>query len=249
MQNAKCKMNKAGRRRETLRPFDGAHGSGQAEGSLTFEFRVPSSESTTRNLKPETRNHLVGIGLSILLAASGCGYGLSAKGEAFPNDVQTVFVETLINRTRAVGVEGDLTAALKGELRQKGQLRVVDRLDQADAIISGVVRSYDSRAVGVNRHDEALQYELTMVLDMNLRRRAPDEVLWRTQGIRFAELYSGSRGAVVTTSSEFKSRPLNAADVPRFTDVQLTETLKQEARERLMNRAARDMLQRLLEMS
>ena len=220
----------------------------KAEGSLSFEFRVPSSESTTRNPKPEIRTLLVGLGLLLLLAGAGCGYGFSAKGEAFPKDVQKVFVETMVNRTREVGLEGHLTAALKGELRQKGQLRLVNQLDQADAIISGVVRSYDSRAVGVNRRDEALQYELTMILDMTLRRRAPDEVLWRTQGIRFAEIYSASRGAVVTTSSEFKSRPLNAADVPRFTDVQLTETLKQEARERLMERASQDMLQRMLEM-
>ena len=188
------------------------------------------------------------LGMLLLLAVSGCGYGFSAKGEAFPKDVQKVFIETLVNLTREVGVEGHLTTALKSELRQNGQLRLVNELNQADAIISGVVRVYNSRAVGTNRHDEALQYELTMILDMTLRRRAPDEVLWRTQGIRFAEIYSGSRGAVVTTSSEFKSRPLNAADVPRFTDVQLTETMKQEARERLMERASRDMLQRMLEM-
>ena len=198
--------------------------------------------------KFKIQNEVARFGLLLLLAVNGCGYGFSAKGEAFPKDVQKVFVETLVNRTREVGVEGDLTAALKSELRQNGQLRLVNQLDQADAIISGVVRSYDSRGVGGNRHDETLQYELTMILDMTLRRRAPDEVLWRTQGIRFAEIYSGSRGAVVTTSSEFKSRPLNAADVPRFTDVQLTETMKQEARARLMERASRDMLQRMLEM-
>ena len=229
-------MKKAGRRQ-------------QAEGrrEISVECRVSSVRSTTQNLKPETRNLVVGLGL-LLLALSGCGYGFSAKGEAFPKDVQKVFVETLVNRTREVGVEGEVTAALKNELRQKGQLRLVTQLDQADAIISGVVRNYDSRTVGVNRNDEALQYELTMVLDMTLRRRAPDEILWRTQSVRFAEVYSGSRGAVVTTSSEFKSRPLNAADVPRFTDVQLTETLKQEARDRLMERASRDIIQRLLEM-
>ncbi len=231
-------MKKAGRRQKE-----------EGRRDMSVEYRVSGVRSKRRNLKPETRNRVAELGLLLLLvAAGGCGYGFSAKGEAFPKDVQKVFVETLVNRTREVGVEGDATAALKNELRQKGQLRFVTQLDQADAIVSGVVRTYDSRAVGTNRNDEALQYELTMVLDMTLRRRAPDEVLWRTQGIRFTEIYSGSRGAVVTTSSEFKSRPLNAADVPRFTDVQLTETLKQEARRRLMERAARDMLQRMLEM-
>ena len=217
---------------------------------LSFEFLVCNwnLKSKIQNSKFKIQNWTGGLLALVGLVVAGCGYGFSAKGEAFPKDVQKVFVETLVNRTREVGVEGEVTAALKNELRQKRHLRLVTQLDQADAIVSGVVRSYDSRAVGTNRNDEALQYELTMVLDMTLRRRAPDEVLWRTQGIRFAEVYSGSRGAVVTTSSEFKSRPLNAADVPRFTDVQLTETLKQEARDRLMERASRDMLQRMLEM-
>ena len=201
-----------------------------------------------QNAKCKIKRWGLSLGMLLLLAGAGCGYGFSAKGEAFPKDVQKVFVETLVNRTREVGIEGDMTNALMREIRQKGQLRVVTQLDQADAIISGVVRNYDSRAVGTNRNDEALQYELTMILDMTLRRRAPDEVLWRTQGIRFAEIYSGSRGAVVTTSSEFKSRSLNAADVPRFTDVQITETLRQEARGRLMERASQDILQRMLEM-
>ena len=124
----------------------------------------------------------------------------------------------------------------------------LDRLEEADAILSGVVRSFDSRVVGVNRHDEALEYQLLLVVDMNLRRRSPDELLWRTQGARFTDLYAGSRGAVVTTSPESRAHGINAADVRRFTDVQLTETLKDDARSHLLEAAARDLHTRLLEL-
>ena len=183
-----------------------------------------------------------------LAAAAGCGYQFSGKGEEFPKDIRTVFVEPFLNRTREVGLEREFTAVLKSELHQRGQLQMVDSLEQADAILSGVVRRFDSRVVGVNRHDEALQFEMVLVVDMSLRRRSPDQLLWRTQGARFSDLFAGARGAVVTTSSDFRSRTLNPEDVRQFTDIQFSETLQQDARGRLMQAAARDLHSRLLEM-
>jgi hypothetical protein len=83
---------------------------------------------------------------------------------------------------------------------------------------------------------------------MRLRRRNPDELLWEIRGTRLNEVYSASRGAVVTSSSQFKSGTLNPSDVRRFTDIQLTETMSLDTRERLVERYARELYQRLLEM-
>jgi hypothetical protein len=198
-----------------------------------------------QNPKSKIQNGMVVL---LLFCAVGCGYQFSGRGDAFPKDVRTVFVESFVNRTREVGMEKEFTTALRSEFHHWGQLRVVDSPDQADAILSGVVRSYDTRVVGTNRRDEVLQFETAVILDMSFRRRSPDELLWRTQGTRFAELHSGSRGAVVTTSSDFKSRNLNPGDIPQFTDIQLTETFKQETRNRLMERAAHELNLRLMEM-
>lgn len=187
------------------------------------------------------------FGLLCLLAA-GCGYQFSGKSEGFPRDVRTVFVEAFVNRTKEVGLERQFLTFLKSELHQKGEFKLVDSAEQADAVLSGVLRTFDSRVVGVNRRDEALQYELLLVLDMSFRRRAPDELLWRTQGARFSDVYGGSRGAVVTTSSESRALGLNAGDVRQFTDIQLTETLKQDARDSLLGQAAHDLHTRLVEM-
>ena len=99
----------------------------------------------------------------------------------------------------------------------------------------------------MNRNAEVLQYEAALVVDITLRRRSPDALLWQTRGTRLTEVYSASRGAVVTSSSEFRSGTLNPSDVRRFTDIQLTETLSQDAKERLMERFARELHQRLLE--
>ena len=188
------------------------------------------------------------LGLLSVLSGVGCGYQFSGMGEGLPKDVRSVFVEPFINRSRDVGIEREMTTALRGEFYQRRQIQFVDRVEEADAILSGVIRSFDSRVVAVNRHDEVLQFETALVVDMTLRRRNPDEVLWRTQGTRLTELHAGSRGAVVTTSSDFKRGTLNPVDVRELTDIQLTETLSREARERIVGKFARELHQRLMEM-
>ncbi|MGH7784783.1 MAG: LPS assembly lipoprotein LptE, partial [Candidatus Binatia bacterium] len=175
---------------------------------------------------------------------SACGYQFSSRSDAFPKDIRTVYVEPFINRTRDVGLDKELTSALRSEFYRRGDLRVVDQIDQADAIITGVVRGFESHVASVNRKDEVLQYETAMTVDASLRRREPNEILWRTQGSRFSEVHSGSRAAVVTTSSEFKSGTLNASDVRRMTDIQLTETENRSARSQLIERFAQELHQR-----
>lgn len=202
--------------------------------------------SKTQDAKHTTRNWAALLAVTVLVPA-GCGYGFSVKGDAFPRDVRTVFIEPFVNRSRDVGLEGELSSALKREFHRQGQLLVVERLEEADAVLTGVVRAFDRRVAAVNRNNEVLLYEVALVVDLTLRRRSPDAVLWQTRGTRLTEVYSASRGAVVTTSSQFRSGTLNPSDVPRFTDIQLTETLSLDARERLMERFARELHQRLLE--
>jgi outer membrane lipopolysaccharide assembly protein LptE/RlpB len=188
------------------------------------------------------------IALVLGVALGGCGYQFGGGGSLLPKDVQTIYVEPFINRSREVGIDKELTTAVRGELYRKGRLRVVEQAEQADVILSGVVRSLESVTASINRFDEALQMETHMVLDVNLRRREPNEILWRGPGIRLTQIYAGSRAAVVTSSSEFRTGTLNASDVRRMTDIQLTEAQQSGAREQLMARFAQELFQRLMEM-
>jgi hypothetical protein len=191
------------------------------------------------------RQALTGAGLMLF---SACGYQWVGQSSLLPKDAQTVYVEPFINRSRDVGMEKELTSALRSEFYRRGQLRVVDLAEHADIILSGVVRSIESSVASVNRRDEVLQYESVLVLDATLRRREPNEILWRGQGVRLAELYGGSRAAVVTSSSEFRNSPLNSSDVRSLTDIQLTEGERRDMRHRLMERFAKELHQRIMEM-
>jgi outer membrane lipopolysaccharide assembly protein LptE/RlpB len=188
------------------------------------------------------------IGVSVLWAAAGCGYQLAGQSALLSQDIRRIYVEPFTSRTRDVGLDQELTSALRSEFYRRGQLKVVDQLDQADAIVSGVIRSLDSHVASVNRKDEVLQWESVMVLDVSLRRREPNEMLWRGQGTRLTQVFSGSRAAVVTTSSEFRTGTLNSSDIRRMTDIQLTQSENQRARTELIDGFAQQLHQRLLEM-
>jgi Lipopolysaccharide-assembly len=183
-----------------------------------------------------------------LLCLIGCGYQFAGRSDLFPKDIHSVYVEPFLNQTRDVGLGPEITTALRGELYRRGELQLVDQPDRADAILSGVVRSFDSLTASVNQNAEVLQFEATLIVDTTFRRREPSEILWRGQGIRLSEIYAGERAAVVTTSSKFQNQTLNTSNVRSLTDIQLTETESRRMREDLMERFARELHQRLMEM-
>ena len=180
--------------------------------------------------------------------ASGCGYQFVGNGGLLPKDARTVFVESFVNRSRDVGVEKEVATALRSEFYRRGPLRVVDQFEIADLILTGVVRPVDNSVASVNGRDEALQYNSAITIDVSLRQRESNNVIWRADAMRLSDLYAGSRAAVVTTSSDFRTGTLNAADVGRLTDLQLTEFERRDSRRQLMEQFAKEVYQRLMEM-
>jgi hypothetical protein len=183
----------------------------------------------------------------------GCGYQFVGESSLLPKEARTIYVEPFVNRSRDVGLDKELTTALRGEFYRRGQLKIVESAEQADLILSGVIRCYSdcpgaSTVLSVNSNDEVLQYESLLIMDVTLRRREPNEILWRGQGVRLNQVYAGSRAAVVTTSSEFRTGTLNSTDVSRLTDIQLTELERRAVRDQLMEQFARELHQRVTEM-
>lgn len=177
----------------------------------------------------------------------GCGYQWIHGQSGIPKDVKTLVVTSFVNRTRTVGLGDDLTSAVKRELRRHTPPDVVDSIDEADAILSGVVRSFRARTVSVNNFDEVLQYETRMNVEVTLRRREPREVLWPRQTVQLRQVYEANRGVVVPTSSEFFQGTLNVQDVAELTDIRLTEDRQAKGTEDLVDRFARELRERMAE--
>jgi Lipopolysaccharide-assembly len=199
---------------------------------------------------PKFRNALKSLMFALWVGqiASGCGYQFVGNGALLPKDARTLFVESFVNRGREIGIEKEVATALRSEFYRRGPLRIVDQFDLADVILSGVVRPVDNTVASVNGNDEALQYYSVILVDVSLRQRESNNVIWRADAMRFSELYAGSRAAVVTTSSGFRTGTLNAADVGRLTDIQLTEFERRDTRKQLTEQFAKEVYQRLMEM-
>ncbi|MDE0033818.1 MAG: LPS assembly lipoprotein LptE [Deltaproteobacteria bacterium] len=185
--------------------------------------------------------------LGAALAAGACGYRFVEPAAALPRDVRAIHVEVFVNRTRSTGLEDGLARALRRELARQERPRVAARAEDADAILSGVIRHYGTRDVADNRFDQVLQVEARLDVEATLRRRGSNEVLWAPRLIRLREVYDAARGAVVPGSSGFLQNTLNLEDVGRLADARLAADSRATARKRLLERFARLIRQRMAE--
>jgi hypothetical protein len=183
----------------------------------------------------------------VLCSVFGCGYQFTGDSTFLPKDIHTIYIEPFFNLSRDVGVEKELATALKGAFYRRGPLRVVDEMEQADAILTGVVRASESHSTSVNRFAEVLQFEAVLTVDVTLRRRQPDQMIWQAPNLRLSQIYNGQRGAVVSTSSAFQTGTINSSEVRQLTDIQFTEGENSRTRSQLMEQFANELRQRLTE--
>lgn len=189
--------------------------------------------------------------LALVLAAAflagACGYRLVGSGAGLPDDVRTVYLERFLNKTRVTGLEHGVGRALRRELAGAERPRVVNRLEDADAVLSGVIRHYGTRNLSEDGADRVLQSEARLDAEITLRRWSSREILWPRQVVRLREVYAGARGAVVPGSGDFLRDAIDAADVGRLSDAVVAESSRLAARERLLRRLARVIRQRMAE--
>ncbi len=185
------------------------------------------------------------VGLLVVLA--GCGYQFAGSATRFAPELKTMGVLTFTNETREIGIEKRLAFAIEREFAIRGRLRIASRADQGDLVLSGTVRLAEDRPVSFNRNDEVLIYETLLALDLELRRRDTNELLWQARGLRGAGDYESVASVIVTTSSEFRSATLNAEDLGGFTDIQLAESRRRQALEQIVRTLARDIYDQIME--
>lgn len=183
---------------------------------------------------------------SCLWLGAGCGYNFAGIGNRLPADVRTISLGPIQNTTREIGIEKQLLEALEDEVSSRGRLEVVAQ-GQGEVVLSGIVRDYLNRPVAFNARDEALQYQASVSVDLELRRRDNGKLLWKTAGQRETQDYSAVPGVVVTTSSQFQKNTLNAQNVSQFTDIQLSEGQRRQANEALIETLARELYNQMME--
>ena len=198
-------------------------------------------------MKHAAGRRLTSIAASVLWLATGCGYHFAGTGNRLPPEIHTISLGPIQNMTREVGIEKTLLESLEDEVTSHGRLEAVAAGAPADASLTGSVREYNSRPVSFSSRDEALQYQISMSVDLELRRNDNGKLLWKTVGQREVQDFSAVPGVVVTSSSQFSQQTVNANNLQQFTDIQLSESTKRQANEQLIETLSRDIYNQMME--
>lgn len=179
--------------------------------------------------------------LPFALLSYSCGYHL-ANAPVLPQRIQRVSFAAFENDTLAVGVEKELQWALEREFRTRGGILVAE---DGEGVVHVTLRRLDLRPLTFDQKDRVLEYEAALVFDVSLTHRDTGQTLWQANNLRVTEDYSAVPQVVVTTSPKFLQGTLNPEDLSGLTDIQLSETQRSLAVERLFAVAAREVYLRL----
>jgi lipopolysaccharide assembly LptE-like protein len=184
-----------------------------------------------------------------LLLVVGCGYHLAGERSGLPEDVRSLSVGTIQNRSREHGLEKTLEFAFEREIHERGRFKMEEDAGAGDAVLSGTIRDVTVRPVAFDANDIAVQYEMALIVDLTLTRQRDGRVLWRVHALRESDEYSASARVVVTSSSQFQQDTLDAPNIqdPQFSNIQLAETERRQAMTRLLRQAARDVYNQMVE--
>lgn len=122
-------------------------------------------------------NNKFGIIIILLIFGSlSCGvYTFNPKGKS---DISSVAVERFTNNTPEFGLADKMTDNVIDALMADGNLNVVSA-ENADAILTGALVSYERKPYQFTESDEVTSYSVIMNFDIILRKADGDSEIWK----------------------------------------------------------------------
>jgi outer membrane lipopolysaccharide assembly protein LptE/RlpB len=149
--------------------------------------------------------------LALAVLVGGCGYTV---GGTLPSDIKTISVPIFQNLTREPGVEGLVTRAVVEAFSTNGRLKIASSAD-ADAILDGEVIGYNVSIIAFDKNSNARQYRLSVTVNLQLRDRRKNEVLFRQSGVREQVDFRVQNAVSQTISLEETSLKAAAVEIGR----------------------------------
>jgi len=126
-------------------------------------------------MKISKRTLLSILGLAFLLSAN-CGvYTFNPKGKS---NIRTIAIERFENQTPEYGLADQMSDIVIDAFIADGNLKVVS-LENADAVLSGIMTRYERKPYKFDRNDQVESYEVTMDFDMALKNPRNGSEFWK----------------------------------------------------------------------
>ncbi len=159
-----------------------------------------------------------------LAALAGCGYALVGRGANIPEDVRSVYLQPLANRTQRSQVEQALTRAIATELVTRQRFAVVSSETEANAEIQGAVTGFGVTPVTFDAEGRATEYEISITAQITFKRvGAEGKVLWKSDRYTFRENYPVNASA--TDYLDLEDQTIETAS-KRFAETLVTNLLE-----------------------
>lgn len=177
----------------------------------------------------------------LALAISGCGYHFASEGSGLPSTAKTIYVEKFVNRTRLTGVNDELGRYIKDEIANHKRLELVDSPQQADLVLSGVIRYIEVLPVASNSVGEPIVYGQTLSATAILTDNHTHKVIWRNSGLTGEQQYATVPQSVVTTSPIFLQQNLRSQDIAQLPDLQVSQTQQTFSASEMLDQLAQNL--------
>ncbi len=154
--------------------------------------------------------------LAVLLA--GCGYHLSGMSGKMPGEITALSIPVFSNATGKPDIEAALTAAFTTEFATTVQVS-----ENADAVLQGVIKSYDLQSVSYSKDDVNQEYRLTLIMSLKMTKK-DGTVLWDDGKVTdYWDFAVNSSDITVTKEAENEAFKKIAKDTARLVKERMME--------------------------
>jgi len=145
--------------------------------------------SATRIPMRTPRGFRVCLMLLVGLLPAGCGYTLVGHGAFLPDYIRAVAIPTFDNRTPRFELEVRVTDAVTREFVSRGNYRVVGTQTGADAVLTGEIRTWDVRPIGLDRAETADTWQVTVTASVTFTDLVADKVLFTNSAFLYQDQF------------------------------------------------------------
>ena len=131
-------------------------------------------------MRPKPINLMIISSLILPLCALGCGYTTKSL---LPSQAKTIYVENFANRIPITDqtsdvrmyrgyrprLEFDITKAIIDRFLFDGNLKIAERRDKADLVLSGGLVDFKKESLRYDRNDNVEEYRVRVVTDIELK--------------------------------------------------------------------------------
>ncbi len=158
------------------------------------------------------------LSIILFLILTGCGYHMAGRGPMTAWGISSMSMPVFVNDTRKPDIEGAITAAFINEF-----VNTVRIVDNGDAVMRGVVKSYTIVPISFAGIDVIQQYRLTLVFSLKIVKEDTGQVLWEDEISRYEDYTVNILDVTATNDAELAAMKKIASNSARLAKERVLE--------------------------